>query len=402
MRRFFLLRRGEIERVADFFKDKNNKRVIWFHSASAGELEQAKPVIEHIKNTNGKILIAASFFSPSGFDAGLKYDKIDFCFNLPLDRKKTSRSLLRYIDPVAIIFSKYDIWTNLAVEASRSGVKLLLISGTLPESSFRHRFPLKYFFRKSYSLFNGIYAISDRDAERFSSIIKPEREKIIHISGDTRFDRIKEVARLYQDNPKSIIKREKGILYLTMGSTYPVSEKMLLKTIKWLKKKHTNVKYILVPHEVDSHNIDRITRFISKQGLNPVLYSSRDLPVQIGHDEILIVDVMGVLALLYDQSDIVFIGGSYKGSVHSILEPAVFGKPILTGPHIRNSYEAMELNKEGGLLVCKNKGELFKNITKLIIDRNFREYTSNKSKDFFRQRTGAVDKIISGLNEIIP
>jgi 3-deoxy-D-manno-octulosonic-acid transferase len=170
--KFFMLRKAEIKRISGFFVNRKERKekVIWFHSASAGEFEQAKPVLEYIKEKHPAMLITASFFSPSGYEAALKYDKIDFCFNLPLDYKKNVGKMLNSIRPDIIIFSKYDVWRNLAVEAGRRGVKLVLISATLPGKSRRYRFPARCFFSKAYSSLEKIYAISEEDAQRFRKI----------------------------------------------------------------------------------------------------------------------------------------------------------------------------------------------------------------------------------------
>ncbi|MFH0976022.1 MAG: glycosyltransferase N-terminal domain-containing protein [Spirochaetota bacterium] len=401
MARFFSLREKETERIADYFSSYQNQKnkVIWFHASSAGELEQAKPLIEHFKRTIKKAQIIASFFSPSGYDAGLKYKQIDFCFNLPLDYTKNAEALLNCINPEIIIFSKYDVWTNLTVEARRRNVKLALISATLPEKSLRHKFPLSSFFSKAYSALDRIYAISKADADRFSKIAKNKHS--IKISGDTRFDRIKTVIDNAQVNTKSIIKKQKDIDYLVAGSTYEVCEKKLIGVLKQLNENYKNIRLILVPHEIDAGNILRLNKLVSSYGYNPVMYSKAVHPVLLNDNDVLIIDAFGVLAFLYREADIVFVGGSYKGSVHSVLEPAIFGKTILTGPYIQNSYEALELNLAGGLLVCKDQDELFKQTSDLIRDKSYRNKIAQKAKIFFEKNTGATNIILKDIRKLL-
>jgi 3-deoxy-D-manno-octulosonic-acid transferase len=398
--RFFTLRKGELERIEDFFRGRDSE-VLWFHASSAGEFEGAKPVIERIKNHYGDFLLIASFFSPSGYDAGVKYDGIDFCFNLPIDLKKNIRRLLVAIHPSAIIFSRYDIWTNLAIEASRRGTKLILLSASLSEKSLRHRFPLRRFLKKSYNLFNRIYAISESDAVRFMKIIDHEKRERVIVAGDTRFDRIKYVIDEGRKKSKDIIEIEENNIYFLAGSTYGISEKILLPVIKGLNSRFNNLRYIIVPHEVDGGNIRRLARLLNEKGFKPITFSNAHLPITLARDEILVIDAIGILAFLYEKSDIVFVGGSFKGSVHSVLEPAIFGKPILTGPAIKNAYEAIKLNELGGLIVCRDGAELYESTQRLIIDKDYRGAISKRVKDYFYNNIGATAHIIDDLKNII-
>lgn len=390
--RYFSLRKGEIERIEDFFAG-NSSKVIWFHAASAGEFEQAKPLIETLRENGYNGLITASFFSSSGYDAGMKYDKIDFCFNLPPDYRKNAIYLLDCINPCMLVYSKYDVWRNLTIEAARRGVKLALISATLPEKSLRHKFPARSFLRKPYRLLDRIYAISGNDARRFEKITGQGRN--ITVSGDTRFDRIKTVIDARDYSKTFILKNDKP--YLIAGSTYETTEKRLLMALKRLKNENFTLNLVLVPHEVDSNNIFRIGNLIKSSGFTPVCLSSLIPPVKVNPDEVLVVDSMGVLAFLYNEADFVFIGGSYKGSVHSVLEPAIFGKPILTGPCINNSYEALRLRELGGLKVCKDDSELYRELKIFLTDNESLLKASISCKKYFDENHGATDIIMKDM-----
>jgi 3-deoxy-D-manno-octulosonic-acid transferase len=400
MARFFSLRKNEIERVSEYFRENKNKKskVIWFHSSSAGELEQSKPLIDHFKRSRKNLHIIASFFSPSGYDAGLKYKSIDFCFNLPLDYGRNAVKLLDLIAPQIIIYSKYDVWTNLTLEAKKRKVKLALISAALPEKSLRHRLPFSNFFKKAYSSLDKIYAISGDDAGRFKKI---SGKKNIAVSGDTRFDRVKTVIANSQLKSKNIVKKQRGIIYLLAGSTYKKCEKNLIAVLNRLNAVDKNIRLIIVPHEIDRDNIQRLNKLFDKNGYNPVNYTNTSHPVLLEENNVLIVDAFGILAFLYKEADIVFVGGSYKGSVHSVLEPAVFGRPIVTGPYIQNSYEAIKLNDIGGLKKCDNRDELYKEIFKLSNDEYYRKKVSRNSKIFFDKNIGSAAFILKDIEKLL-
>ncbi|MBN2039330.1 MAG: hypothetical protein JW864_04775 [Spirochaetes bacterium] len=397
MRKFFSLRKGEISRVADYFKKRErNEKVIWFHSASAGEFEQIKPVIDFLKETGRRILIVCSFFSPSGYEAGIKYDNADFCFNLPVDTKRNMRKLLDSINPYLIINTKYDIWRNLTIESFRKGIKTVLINGTLPEKSFRHRFPASLFFGPVYSRLFKIYAISGSDAERFNQMICRSDSGNIIISGDTRFDRVKTVIKK-ADLGRRIISKDNGSLYLVAGSTYEVSEKKLLTALNKLNREKVHVRLILVPHEINSTNMKRAGYLISSYGYKPKFFSQIQTPVSVNEDEVLVVNAYGILALLYHEADVVFIGGSFKGSVHSVLEPAVFGKPVICGPYIGNAYEAFGLKDAGGLILCDKKEDLAGKMLPILCDKEYRQNISKKISRFYNKNSGATEFLLKDM-----
>lgn len=397
--RFRSLRIGEIDRVRAAFSSRPDKPVLWFHAASAGEFEQAKPLIEALNGADPskrRYFIAASFFSPSGYDAGAKYDGVDFIFNLPLDRKRNAVALLDAIRPHALIYAKYDVWINLSLEASRRGVRTFLISGTLPEKSLRHRFPVKMLLRKTYASLTAIYAISEPDAERFRSIAG-DRSGLVSAAGDTRFDRVLQVIESRTRNPLAVIEPEQDAIYLLAGSTYAVSERALLNAFATVSAAEPRLRLVLVPHEIDPENIERLCREVRARGLQPVRYSQNPAPLAFSAGSALIVDAFGILAFLYRQADIVFVGGSYKGSVHSVLEPAVFGRPIITGPYIKNSFEALTMAARGDLLVCPGERELAAAIARLSSDTGARADLARRSRAFFENNTGATKNIVSKI-----
>lgn len=396
--RFFKLRRGEIERIEYFFHKSEPREVLWFHASSAGEFEQAKPLIEHCKERYPDSRLIASFFSPSGYDAGMKYDTVDFCFNIPLDYRKSMNRLLDAISPRALLFSRYDVWPNLTREAHKRGVPLILFSASMREHSYRHRFPLRLLLRKTYNRLTRIHAISQSDAARFVKIVTCGQERII-ISGDTRFDRIREVIHRGHRTGK-LLQESGGNLTFIAGSTYRVTERLLLKVAVRLNSS-SPIRWIIVPHEVDTRNIKRLEQDILKRGFSPVRYSTLSRPVSLSAKEILIVDIIGILAFLYAEADIVFVGGSFRGSVHSVLEPAIWGKPILTGPAIANAHEAIALKEHGGLIACRNGSDLQEAIVRLIADHRYRRSVSRRAEEYFNANTGAATTIIRDLENIL-
>jgi hypothetical protein len=250
--------------------------------------------------------------------------------------------------PDVIAFSKTDVWPNLTREAARRGVRLLMISGTLPASSSRLRGPARRLLLPAYRRLDHIAAISREDAERFGSLgVPPGRRSVM---GDAHFDRV--LARV------AAIDRQSGLLrrlevpqpVLVAGSTWPADEQRLLGVLAALREAGAPLRTILVPHEPSEEHLRQTEARLAALGLASVRLGS--LQGAWTGEEILLVDRVGVLGELYALAAIAYVGGGYgSAGLHSVLEPAAFGIPVLFGPRHTNAREAGELVRAGGAFV---------------------------------------------------
>jgi 3-deoxy-D-manno-octulosonic-acid transferase len=345
---------------------------IWFHAASMGEFEQAKPVIEHIKSKYPEIQIIASFFSPSGYNNQKKYKFIDDIYYLPFDTKQNAVEFINSIKPNAAVFVRYEIWRNYLEYLSRKKIPSYLICATRPNSKPLRYFPfLKAFTRSNYSLFTKIYTIGELHSEYFSSL--GLSSKITTLS-DTRFDRIIENVEKARNNP--VLPQELfslGEFIFVAGSTWEQDEEILIETkYKIYKDNKYKLRYIIVPHEPTPENISRIKNRLP----DSILLSDLELLIKSNEsiartksvlaNKNIIVDSIGKLLRLYGNADAAYIGGGFGAGIHSVTEPAGYGIPLATGPKIENSQDASELYKLGALTVIKNKKDFYKWITSLM------------------------------------
>jgi 3-deoxy-D-manno-octulosonic-acid transferase len=386
-------RKGMFHRISERLP-LGSDRVIWFHCSSVGEVEQAKPVIAAL---NGKVKIAISAFSPSGYDAAMKYPLADLVCYIPFDTIRNAHRMFRFINPSVLVFVRFDIWPNHVWTAARRHVPVIIADASLREESKR-LWPIARSFLKSVHRHINLHcAISETDAQRLRRIC-PENAEIL-VAGDTRFDQV--IARR-----SSAGRKLEGLLphfempVIVAGSTYIEDERVVIDAYQKVLESWGKVQLILVPHEPEPHRLRDIDDLMSQRNLPYILLSQIEKDTNLSGQAI-VVDRVGVLAELYLLGDITFIGGSFHGSVHNVMEPAVMGKPVLFGPTIHNSLEALMLKERGAGIMISDGEELALELIKLLSDDELRKRLGKDAQAMIEENAGATEKIVSCINEFL-
>ncbi len=372
----------------------NSKKTIWFHSSSLGEFEQAKPIIEKLKNEAG-VNIIVSFFSPSGYDNSKKYPFADLITYMPFDSKWRAERFIKVVKPDVAVFMRYDIWPNHIWELGKKNIPALLVDATMKKKSLRKIPLIKSFHKYVFGEFNKILTISEQDSKGFiefgCSIEK------IEIVGDTRFDRVYNrslAAKTTKIIDEKILSDKKVLI---AGSTWEQDEDVLLPIFKKLAKFDEKVLLIIAPHEPTLLHLEKIENEFAGE-LETIRLS---LLSNYINQRIIIVDSIGVLSILYNYADAAFVGGSFKQNVHNVLEAAVYGVPVLFGPKIENSQEAKQLVETAGGMLVRGKKEMYRRLRSLFQDENLRLRRGKKSFEYVQKNIGATEKIFSEINKII-
>lgn len=303
-------------------------RPIWIHAAS-GEIEYAKPVIRIIKENYPHIPVLVTYFSPSAKKLIKDFPGVDCAIPSPWDSASQVGSYLKKFNPLAIMYARTDVWPELATQARAQKIPQILFAATLSEDSSRASGPLKYFSQWAFQQLDRIDCVSVDDAEQFQKL----GLKNLSVSGDTRYDQV--LFRI--ENPKKInLQKHFNAPVLVAGSTWPADEEVLFPALKiWIENKG---QVILAPHEVSPDRLDNLQSRLTKMGLQSQRYSQH----KVWHESILIIDEIGILPEVYAYGDLAFVGGSFKGKVHSVMEPLACGLPVLVGPYHKNNREALQ------------------------------------------------------------
>ena len=376
----------------------------WFHFTSVGEFEQAKPLIEALKDD---VRIVLTYFSPSVHPNVANYPHHDAAIYLPLDTTRNAARLLEIIKPSLLVFSKFDIWPNLVWHAAKRGVPIALIAGTLHPQSKRLALFARPFFRDVHRHISVHCVISEEDAQRFRRICPPFAQ--IEVTGDTRFDRVYQRAvavngagEFFQG--QSTLQRP----ILIAGSTYLEDERVVLEAYHRLRENAlhnldwNNLPHlILVPHEPTAERIDEIRTQLEHLGLSRVCFSELEEGVDLSEIDVIVIDTVGLLAQLYRLGDIAFVGGSFHGSVHNVMEPAAMAKPILFGPTIHNAYEAGILRARGAAQLVDNAQEMAEVLTSLLSDTARRAQMGQIGKQVIEENLGASERTLSHIRSYL-
>ena len=389
-------------------KQLNSARLLnqtaWFHFTSVGEFEQAKPLIEALKD---EARIVLTYFSPSVHSNVTNYPHHDAAIYLPLDTARNAERLFQIINPSLLIFSKFDIWPNLVWCTAKRGVPIALIAGTLHPESKRLTSFARPFFRAVHRCISVHCVISEDDAQRFRLICPPSAQ--IEVTGDTRFDRVyqRAVAMNGKDEffpGQSTLERR----ILIAGSTYSEDEQVVLEAYRRLRENASHSSdsnnlphLILVPHEPTAERIEQIRVQLDSQGLSRVCFSELKEGVDLSEVDVIVIDTVGLLAQLYRLGDVAFVGGSFHGSVHNVMEPAAMAKPILFGPTIHNAYEAGILRARGAAQLINNAQEMADVLTSLLSDAAEQTRMGQIGKQVIEENLGASERTLDQIRSYL-
>ena len=376
----------------------------WFHFTSVGEFEQAKPLIEALKD---EVRIVLTYFSPSVHSNVTNYPHHDAAIYLPLDTARNAERLFQIINPSLLIFSKFDIWPNLVWCTAKRGVPIALIAGTLHPESKRLTSFARPFFRAVHQCISVHCVISEDDAQRFRLICPPSAQ--IEVTGDTRFDRVYQRAVTINGKDEffpgqSTLERR----ILIAGSTYSEDEQVVLEAYRRLRENAShspdsnNLPHlILVPHEPTAERIDEIRAQLDSQGLSRVCFSELKEGVDLSEVDVIVIDTVGLLAQLYRLGEVAFVGGSFHGSVHNVMEPAAMAKPILFGPTIHNAYEAGILRARGAAQLINNAQEMADVLTSLLAEPAEGTRMGQIGKQVIEENLGASERTLAQIRSYL-
>lgn len=362
---------------------------IWFHCASLGEFEQGRNLLEAIKARYPRYRILVTFFSPSGYEVRKHYAQADHVCYLPLDTVANARAFLQVVQPRWGVFVKYELWLNVLQEASRRGIPMLLVSARMGAGSPFFKSALAPMYRQAFRDMKAIFTQDKSTAQLLRAFSGGEN---VMESSDTRYDRVH--ANRVEFRPLPEIERFlNGRMCIVAGSTWPVGEQALMKTVLPLLEAH-DACLILAPHEIHPR---RIQAWID-QHPGQSLRFSRLNSLHSAH-RILWIDNVGILSKLYHYADLAYVGGGWKTGLHNVLEAAVFGCPIVIGPDYEKFPEAWDLIEAGGAFSVGSEAELGQTIQRLMEDKALRERVRAVNTRFVLDRIGATEQILNWCEE---
>ncbi len=319
---------------------------IWLHGVSVGEISAAAPLIKELQVRFPQ----AHLFLSTGTETGQAvarrlYGQVGTVFYYPVDVPWSVGRVLDRIQPWVYVALETEIWPNFLLAAKQRGVKLALLNGRLSAKSFRNYLRFKDQFAYIIDLFSVIGVSSPQDQERFLALGVPPAK--LFCTGNTKFDRWPDEAVQAQlDQYRQRLQLAGSPVFLA-ASTHPGEEEVILWVYGELRRQCPPLLLLLAPRHPE--RVPAVAQLVANQGLPWQLWQ----PLKEGQTgrqaPVILINTVGDLFALYGLADLVFVGGSLvPHGGQNLLEPAVWGKVPMYGPHVANFRFAQHLLEEAG------------------------------------------------------
>ena len=374
-----------------------SRPLLWVHAPSVGEGLQARPVLELARRERPDLQLAYTYFSPSAVGFAQSLD-VDFRDYLPFDTRGDARSALAALRPSALVFSKLDVWPRLVAAASESGVRLGITSATLAAGSSRRSRAAAAILRDAYARLEVVGAIDEADADRLVAL--GVRPGAITVTGDTRYDQVwQRAARVDRSGP--LLAPLAGAVRPTLvaGSTWPADEGPLLDAWAGVRSAIPDARLIIAPHEPTPAHLAPIEAWAKSAALKLARLATDEAATA----DVVLVDRTGVLGDLYALADVAFVGGGFHAAgLHSVLEPAAFGVPVLFGPRYANSRDARLLVGGGGGVSAAHVGAVRQQLLTWLKQAPVRRDAGARARALVRAGLGAARRSYELVARLLP
>ena len=389
--------RDRLTRWAHAHRDAD-RPLIWVHAPSVGESLMAQAIIAELRSARPDVQIAFTHFSPSALRVADRVGADAFDY-MPWDSRGEMNALVTALKPTAIAFVRTEIWPSLVRAASTRHIPTALVNAVLAPGSSRLKGTGRWLLQSSYERLDAVGAVARDHAHRFMRLGVSEHR--LHITGDARFDQVAaRISKLDMDQPMLHRLRDDRVLTVVAGSTWPSDEAEILPALASARKGKP-MRIIIAPHEPDAGHLraleQRLTSVGLKHGrLSDVENSDSKLP------EVIVVDRLGVLADLYAIASVAYVGGGFHDAgLHSVVEPAALGVPVIFGPRHGNAREADELAGKGGGFVASDGHAVASQILDLAARPVHRESASKAARAFVESRLGGARRNAELLLELM-
>lgn len=373
-------RRKQFEKLSATFD--GSVHPIWIHSASLGEYEQAKPIIEKIKKESPDAKILVTFFSPSGYEIRKNDTLPDYIFYLPADKLCNARRFIKIVQPQMAIFVKYEFWFNYISGLNKHNIPFYYVCAIFRPSQYFFK-PIGKWFAKQLRKASGFFVQNEESKKLLNSI----GIQNVEVCGDTRFDRVYAIANQEYNLP-FVEQFKQNQKLIVAGSSWGPDEQLLAQVLQ----KHPEYKLIVAPHEINRRS-EVLKTFEQFKTISYTEMEGKDL----SEYQVLIIDTIGLLSKIYKYSTVSYVGGAFKTGLHNILEAAVFGVPLFFGPHYSHFNEAVMLVQQKGAFSITSSEQMNNILQHFEDEEPFYQKTCSICRQYVESNIGAVEKIFGEI-----
>lgn len=371
---------------------------LWMHCASVGEFEQGRPVLEALKAARPGLPVLLTFFSPSGYEARKEEPLATHVDYLPIDGRANAERLQQLVRPQAAVFVKYEFWYHHLMALKAHAVPVFLVSAL-----FRKDQPFFRWYGGAWRRMLGCFTHVFTQDEASRKLLADIGAKHVSVGGDTRFDRVAEIAAGGEELPLAKAFKGEGPL-LICGSTWPADERLLAEALHAMGGMAP--KCMVVPHELHEEQLLAVEGAFPKPlaRWGELEHSPVDgVKALLGAEShgTLLVDRMGLLARLYRYGSIAYIGGGFTDGIHSLLEAAAWGVPVIFGPMHGKFPEAQGLIDAGAGVEVGNAKELQAALSHWLNDPQALRNASESARRYVEERRGGAGSVAEAVARVL-
>jgi 3-deoxy-D-manno-octulosonic-acid transferase len=398
-------RKGWAQRFGRITRKHPEKKCIWIHAVSVGEVNATKTIVKELQNRLPDLEIVISTTTDTGFArANALYGTDLSVFYFPLDFSQVIRRAFANLRPAICLLMELEVWPNFVATARRLNVPVVVVNGRITQRSVRRYRRIKPIATTIFRKVTLVLAQTDEYAERFKQIGCLEERTIV--TGSLKYDTAQITEKVEgTDALAARLNIEPSDTLWVAGGTGNNEEKILLHVYKELKQqdRFSDLRLAIVPRKPE--RFDEVAQLITGAGFDLIRYSSlkdKDAPMP-RKAPVILGDTMGDLRKFYSLAIVVFVGRSLVPMGGSdMIEVAALGKPTIFGPHAFNFQQTVDdlLGGQGAILV-KDRQELLEAMQKCLTDPNFAGKIAQNGREVILRNQGATQKTIDQITKYL-
>jgi len=381
---------------SSWVQELKEKRCIWIHAVSVGEVLVVVDLIERVKKIFPDHKIVCSTVTKTGnVIAREKLDKSCLVIYAPLDFSWIVHKFISLINPLIYISTETEIWPNLYTALNKRGVPILQINGRISDNAFKGYHRARFLTKRVLSCVESFCMQSPLDADRIKRL--GAREDKVHVVGNLKFDTIPDST----ERTKTEFGFQAAEDLFVAGSTHPGEEKILIDAYKEISRGFSNVRLVIAPRHIE--RTDEIIKLIESMGYSAIRFSQINGKEGHAQRSVVVVDTIGQLRELYRLAKIVFVGKSLTvGGGQNVIEPAYFGKPTIVGPLTQNFKDAVNIFKRSDAIIeVQNGDQLSSEVLELLKNPERAQKMGEAAKRTIKEYQGATTRTVEAIKGIL-
>lgn len=398
-------RQGWAQRFGSISRRTPEKRCLWLHAVSVGEVNAAKTLITEFERRFPDFEIVISTTTDTGFArAGSLFGERWMVFYFPFDFSPVMRKAFRRIDPAVCLLMELEAWPNLIDIAHRRSVPVVVVNGRISDRSFVQYRRFRWLVRRFFGKIDLVLAQTQEYADRFRALGCPA-ERVV-VTGSLKYDTAQVTERVEgADALADQLNLSNGRLWVA-GGTGDDEEKIILDVYQWLKEdpSFADLRLAVVPRKPE--RFDEVAQLIEQRGLPVVRYSRiKGTPSRgVGNnDAVILGDTMGDLRKFYSLATVVFVGRTLVPMGGSdMMEAAALGKCTIFGPHTFNFRQTVEaLLADQGAIEVVDADDLRVVLTRCLAEPAYAETIARRGRQVIRKNQGATARTLDHIARLL-